>query len=273
MHGRSVGGALTVGVAVAVALASCAGPVAVTGPASPSPDPVQTVQAVTGPIESTLVLPAVTQASPEVTITAREAGRYAMNGGHLSVTDASGATSSVTLPSGVVLDGVTVGPSSVVPVNHPVARAHVSGFALVATLAPASLYRLYETPRSAQGQIDEGPGPFACSLGDPVPHPGSGSEEGATLTCIVPRAVQVFGGLTGVVSVVTGAEDEAVLLPLEAVAGDATAGTVLVLAPGRQPEERRVGLGISDGSRIAVTSGLRAGETVRIPGPDLGARS
>jgi hypothetical protein len=73
--------------------------------------------------------------------------------------------------------------------------------------------------------------------------------------------------------VVTGADDSAVLLPLEAIAGVAASGTVLVMAPGRPPEQRRVGLGISDGSRIAIASGLRAGETVRIPGPDLGARS
>lgn len=271
MRRPGLAGAFTVTIGAAVSLTACAAQVADPGSAPVPSAAEQTVQAVTGPIESTLVLPAVTQASPPVTITARVAGRYAVKGGHLTVTDASGAASPVKLPPGVVLDGVTVAPSSNVPVNHPVARAHTAGFGLVATLAPATLYRMYQTPRAAQGQIDEGPGPFSCSLGDPVPRPAS--EEGATLTCVVPPAVPVFSGLTGVVSVVTGAQNDAVLLPLEAIAGDATAGTVLVLAPSRQPEERRVGLGISDGSRIAVTSGLRAGETVRIPGPDLGARS
>lgn len=270
---RRSGGAVPtlLALAAAVSLASCATPFSDTGPASATPDAGQTVQAVTGPIESTLVLPAVIQASPEVTVTARVAGRYAVLGGRLTVTDASGTTSPVRLPPGVALDEVTVAPSSTVPVNHPVARAHAAGFALVATLAPSALYRMYQAPRGAQGQIDEGPGPFGCALGDPVPHPGP--DEGATLTCLVPSSVRVFSGLTGVVSVVTGAEDSAVLLPLEAIAGDAASGTVLVMAPGRPPEQRRVGLGISDGSRIAIASGLRAGETVRIPGPDLGARS
>jgi hypothetical protein len=171
----------------------------------------------------------------------------------------------------VVLDQLTELSTRMVPVNHPIGRGHVDGFALVAELDAAALYRLYGAPEGARGQIDEGPGPFDCLLADLVPQQADGAM--ATLACVVPRSQRVFAGMPGIMSVRTGSLQQALLLPLEAVAGDAVSGTVLLVQPGTEPQERAVTLGISDGNRIAVTSGLREGDTVRVPGPDLGGRS
>ncbi|WP_347350318.1 hypothetical protein [Intrasporangium sp.] len=270
MRGRWVGLA-----ALALVTAGCA-PGATTltdggtAGAESSRESVESVEAVAGSVESTLVLEAVVQPSAPVTVTARAAGRYSLVDENLRLSSGGSRSQAVALPTGIVVDELTVSSASEVPVNHPVARGHTRGFALVAKVPASALYRLYSPPRGARGQIDKGPGPFACILVDPVPQPGDGE---ATLTCAVPDSVHVYAGMPGLLSVRTGFARDVVVLPLEAIAGDASSGTVLVLRPGRAPEEREVHLGVSDGSRIAVLSGLRAGETVRVPGPDLGGRS
>lgn len=88
------------------------------------------------------------------------------------------------------------------------------------------------------------------------------------VTCAIPPQTPVIAGLPGRIALrLQGVRD--VVVPLEAVAGTAVEGRVLV-RQGDAWVERRVRLGPHDRVRIAVLAGLDPGETVRVPGPFLG---
>jgi hypothetical protein len=79
--------------------------------------------------------------------------------------------------------------------------------------------------------------------------------------------------MTGVMAVATGEAHGVLALPVEAVAGSSQSGRVTLVRADGSTETLDVQLGITDGVRIEIKSGLKAGDRVAIPGPFLpGAR-
>ncbi|MGH4029428.1 hypothetical protein ACQB60_10895 [Actinomycetota bacterium Odt1-20B] len=183
--------------------------------------------------------------------------------------DGEGAERTVEVPSGARLDRHLVAVGDRVPANYPLASVKVKSFALVAPLDKASLYRLYTSPLSAKGQITKGPGPFDCPLANRVPTSAATGDGEAEAVCLVPSDLKVYAGMPAVMALRTKTVKDAVLLPVEAVAGTAEKGRVTVLGKDGKTQERPVKLGVSDGTRVQVVSGVREGERVRVPGPDL----
>jgi macrolide-specific efflux system membrane fusion protein len=70
-------------------------------------------------------------------------------------------------------------------------------------------------------------------------------------------------GMSANVRVPLFRKDDVVLVPTMAVQRDAD-GLFVIVVQGRQTQQRRVQLGISDGINTEVISGLQPGEVVRI---------
>ncbi len=262
--------ACLVAVAVLLLAGGCATGGAPTGATPAGPAAPTTVTVSRGTVIDTVVIPATVQADAQVTVTAPAAGRYTRSGNGFGYRLDSGRTGRLALPAGVGIDGATVAPGRQVPAHFPLARARVDGFALVAQLDAATAYRLYTLPRGARGQVTDGPGPFDCPLADPVPQPVPGTDPPAmSLTCVIPANLAVFDGMPAVMAVTTAVASNVLVLPVEAVAGSAQQGQVwLVDAAGRR-HVQTVTLGITDGVQIQILSGVREGDTVALPAPDL----
>lgn len=252
----------------------CAAGGASTAGVPADPGAAATVTVGRGTVVDTVVIPATVRADAGVTVTAPAAGRYTRSGNGFGYVLDSGRSGRLALPAGVEIAGPTVAPGRHVPADFPLARARVDGFALVAQLDAATAYRLYTLPRGARGQITDGPGPFDCALADPVPEPVSGSDPPAmSLTCVVPGNLAVFAGMPGVMAVTTAVATSVLTLPVEAVAGSAQQGQVWLVDAAGQRHLRTVTLGITDGVQIQIVSGVREGDTVALPAPDLSGGS
>ncbi|QMU97742.1 biotin/lipoyl-binding protein [Microbacterium esteraromaticum] len=140
------------------------------------------------------------------------------------------------------------------------ARHHV-----LATVEPAQLYRLVNTPSEATVTINGGPAPFACT-GVRVQIAEDGT---ASVRCAVPADQTVFAGLPVSLALALGKVDDALVVPVTAVKGGAGSGVVWVEAgEGGEPEERKVTLGVNDGEQVEVLDGLAEGDSIRqfVPG-------
>lgn len=196
-------------------------------------------------------------------------------------------------PPGLKVTDELVDEGQRVAANYPLARGRIEGFAMVAQLDQESLYKVYSPPLSARAQINEGPGPFDCPLANTVPTgtaaasapeqpttdeeldddpegPANSADSGLRLVCVVPPDIDVFAGMAGVMAIKTASVKNALLLPVEAVAGDSSRGEVTVVKPdGGGTETRTVRLGATDGGQVELVSGVREGEKVRVPAPNL----
>lgn len=84
----------------------------------------------------------------------------------------------------------------------------------------------------------------------------------------IPSDLKLVVGMPGLLALKIAEETSAIALPLEAVAGVSQKGQVYVVKKGKRIL-RDVSLGISDGSYIQITSGLKVGEKVALPSPSL----
>lgn len=86
--------------------------------------------------------------------------------------------------------------------------------------------------------------------------------------CLVGKSVEVDAGERSTI-VFNGRHKQSVLtLPVSAVAGRLQKG-VVSCKKGDRWKRKEVGLGISDGANIEITSGLREGDVVAGVSPDL----
>ncbi len=258
-------------------LTGCAGAAAGTAAgtaAPPGPTGPELVSVTRESLTRTVVLPATVQAAPRLQLTAPAAGRYELDGSRVRFRLDTGRTGTLRLPHGVRVVSRLVPDGRHVPRNFPLAVTRLTGFGLVASLDRAATYQLARTPTAARGQVTQGPGPFACPLADRVPlvtgaAPGEAGAPGATLTCVIPGRFPVFAGQAAVMAVSTGSVHGVPALPVEAVAGSVGRGTVTVVDARGHRHAREVRLGLSDGTLVEVRSGLRVGDRVTVPGPDL----
>jgi hypothetical protein len=201
------------------------------------------------------------------------------------ISGTDGATHAVMLPGDSRLDAWIAHDGDSVTLDMPLAVATYSGFALHATVAPEILSGLSVLPPSAQGQVIKGPGPADCRLlgtvglpiaALPAPDPSTpdaapAADPGADpiVNCALPRDLALMTGMRGLIALVSASVRGVPVLPSDAVAGDSQRGSVYLVLPGGSTTLRTVQLGVSDGDRIQILSGLSVGDTVAIPAPDL----
>jgi membrane fusion protein, macrolide-specific efflux system len=155
----------------------------------------------------------------------------------------------------------------------PVVVLRYSGFGVAAEVPAVHAYRLYDGPGAAQAQVTGGPGPVPCvpvesarSAQDP-PAPAEGGVALSVL-CLLPDDARVIAGLSALLGLRTAQRDNVLILPVQAVAGQAGRGKVAKLVNG-QPEVVEVELGVTDGVSVEIVSGLAEGDRVLANGPGL----
>jgi hypothetical protein len=220
---------------------------------------------------------------------------------------ARGKDHPVYVPARAVFSGRLVDNRSAVTAGMPIVSARYIGYAIVAEIGQDQAYKVADSLASVRVQIKGGPGPFRCTpLGTiaalpsgtipppppppppPKPDPGStkppppppppaapddepapSAETGLQLVCRPPAGVRMINGAAATVEVVTGQAVNALVLPVEAVAGVQGRGKVDVVQPDGTRQTRDVVLGLTDGRVVQIRSGLTGKETVAVPGPNL----
>jgi hypothetical protein len=125
------------------------------------------------------------------------------------------------------------------------------------------------------GDKTPGTGKPAEKPGPPEQNPGAGTNPsdptGLRLVCTPPADVKLINGASADLEVVTAKVANALVVPVEAVAGTQGRGKVDVVRPDRSRETRDVVLGLTDGKVVEIKSGLTGDETLAVPGPNLPA--
>jgi multidrug efflux pump subunit AcrA (membrane-fusion protein) len=195
----------------------------------------------------------------------------------LAVITNNGDELSVRMPQAGAVMSADIMQGQHVAVGDPLFTIAPARYTVTVPVEPAVLYRLYERPLNITVAIDRGPATFACpfvSIGAATPTGANPLESQVTLVCAVPATVRAFSGVRAQVAITTAAADNVLWLPVEAVEGAADLGRVTVVRNGQQISQAVV-LGISDGARVEIVSGLTEGDAVLefpdVTGPDSGA--
>ncbi|OCA94584.1 efflux RND transporter periplasmic adaptor subunit [Actinobaculum suis] len=149
------------------------------------------------------------------------------------------------------------------------------------SITPDQLYGLEQLPGEATVAIKDGPAPFTCtglqtitaSAGSSSGVPGLGPTQGGSgkeatgsspqLRCAIPAEQQVYDGISAKLEIAGQNATGVLVVPVSAVEGRYREGVVYIPGPeGKKPEKRTVGLGITDGKIIQITSGLEEGEEI-----------
>jgi hypothetical protein len=217
-----------------------------------------------------------------------------------AVIHAGTARHNVDVPAGSAFLGRLVDDRATVTVGMPVVSAKYSGYGIVAEINGMEAYKISDSLGSVQGQIQGGPGPFACTVlgtisalpagvvpnepappqtdpltGLPMPAPPGGSGDSPSseatslrLVCIPPAEIRMINGANATLELITARVSGALTLPVEAVAGSQGRGQVDVVRNGAR-ETREVELGLTDGRYIEIKSGLTGDEEIAVPAPNL----
>ena len=189
-------------------------------------------------------------------------------------TDTVKSTAAGTLAELDVLKGQEVA------VGADVASVDPGTLTVKAPLTQTQQFRLLKPPAAAEVQAQGGPAPFTCTgltmsaapQGDPGTSPqqsfdpyatssGSGPTT-AEISCPVPGGATVFAGMSVDLTVDTGSVAGVLAVPASAVQGSVGSGNVWVLGPNGTPMQKKVSLGLTDGTLVQVTSGLAEGDEV-----------
>lgn len=187
----------------------------------------------------------------------------------------------VAAPIAGVLSSLPVLAGQTVAIGDAVGSVAPPSFSVSATLPAEQQYRLIHRPTEGTVTVTGGPAPFVCTgltittppatAGDAAPSAPSGTGGGAgggggsttTVRCAVPAEVTVFAGLKADVTISAGRAENVLTVPTTAVKGSAEKGIVYVPdAKGGSPAEVAVTLGLTDGTSVEVTSGLKEGDSV-----------
>jgi membrane fusion protein, macrolide-specific efflux system len=191
-------------------------------------------------------------------------------------------TVTVTATAAGTLSSVSVIPGQSVSVGDSVGQVAPPTFSVSGTLSPAELYRLLNQPTQATVTITGGPAPFTCvgltissSLAGASPDStgdsgssGSSTSGGTTVSCAVPSTVRVFNGLQAKLAIPGGSVKHVLVAPVTAVEGIADVGDVYLVDANGKAVKTAVKLGLNDGTRVQILSGLHEGDSIRefVPG-------
>jgi membrane fusion protein, macrolide-specific efflux system len=220
-----------------------------------------------GNIRSVLVLDGAVAAVDPIVVKARADGtiskvsktsrRVAANAVLAVITAEKGRLRVLMPQTGVVLAAEIV-KGQQVAVGDPLFTVAPARYTVTIPVDPALLYRLYERPLNITVAIDGGPAPFDCpyvSIGAATSQGANPLESQITLVCAVPATIRAFSGIRAQVAITTAAADNVLWLPVEAVEGAADLGRVTVVRDGQHLSQAVV-LGITDGARVEIVSGL-----------------
>ena len=219
---------------------------------------------------------------------------------------ADGKPNNVDVPAGSTFGGRLVDDRATVTAGMPIASAKYAGYGIVAEIDGEQAYRISDAAQgTVQAQIKNGPGPFPCTLlgtiaalpvgtvpappptqpepddteatgaNTPAPpprqqEPGNSSEPtGLRLVCTAPADVKLINGAAATLELVTASAQDALVVPVEAVAGGQGKGKVDVVGADGAKVTTDVVLGLTDGKVVEIKSGLTGDETLAVPGPNL----
>ncbi|WP_158843790.1 efflux RND transporter periplasmic adaptor subunit [Saccharothrix deserti] len=218
-----------------------------------------------------------------------------------------GKPNNVDVPAGSTFGGRLVDDRATVTAGMPIASAKYAGYGIVADINGEQAYQIADAAQGVvQAQIKNGPGPFPCTLlgtiaalpvgtvpapppaqpgtdtqpsgsnvpGPPVqqqPQEPSNSSEptGLRLVCTAPGDVKLINGAAATLELVTATAQNALVVPVEAVAGGQGKGKVDVVGPDGAKQTKDVELGLTDGKVVEIKAGLTGEETLAVPGPNL----
>jgi len=228
-------------------------------------------------ITATTTVDVVSLATPEYVVVAPSSGELhyveqAGDGASLreGTVVATVGTASVTVPVDSTVVERLLPEGMRVQAGVPVLRARYGGFAVSGVVSPEDMYRLAADPTGARVQLEPGPAVQECRAVSPPPRessPEAGGDQMPVL-CLLPDSDGVVADLPGVLAITTGVAKDVLTLPLTAVAGSVGTGVVTV-ADGDRYVDTPVELGITNGIRVEITSGLDEGDLVLPYGPDL----
>jgi len=253
---------------------------------SPSSDPLvpQPVIPSRATIRSVVVLDGAIRPIEPVQVKAPMDGVVGLGGleagadlqtGEMLMTIKGVGTAIVTSPAAAVLMTLSVVDGQRVRIGDVLAVLAPTRFRAEAIVEPALLYRLYTRPVSIRAQIDRGPAPFDCpylSVGADLSSGGNPLDAPVIFRCAVPDGVRAFAGVRVELAVTTAIAENALLVPVEAVEGTADSGVVTVVQPDGTQVRRSVTLGITDGVRVQVLSGLTDIDRI-LEFPSLGGKN
>jgi hypothetical protein len=187
----------------------------------------------------------------------------------------------------------------------PIASAKHAGYGIVAEIDGEQAYQISDAAHgTVQAQIKNGPGPFPCALlgtiaalpvgtvpapppvqpepdpqaggtNTPAPPPppqepeNSSEPTGLRLVCTAPADVKLINGAAATLELVTASVQNALVVPVEAVAGGQGRGKVDVVGADGVKQTKDVELGLTDGKVVEIKSGLTGEEKLAVPGPNL----
>ncbi len=189
----------------------------------------------------------------------------------------------VDVPAGAVFLARLADDQSTVTAGVPIVSAKHVGYGIVADIDGAQAYKISGSLGTVQAQIQGGPGPFKCSVLGTInalpqqdqqgqqqqQQQGEQAATGMKLVCIPPADVKMINGAGATLEVVTETANNALVLPVEAVAGVQGRGQVDVVGPDGTRQTKEVVLGLTDGRVIEIKSGLTGDETIAVPAPNL----
>lgn len=163
-----------------------------------------------------------------------------------------------------------------VPSNYPVAIVQYTGFALNVE-ADNFLSTLPEYAElKAKFQVYDGVGPtdmiaVVSPAADENAFTGIVPQEGI-LQCLISQTVDVKSGQSATVVITATTRNDVLILPLSVIAGRQGTGLVTVITPNGERVETKVTLGVTDGAKIEILSGLEEGDVVSATPPNLDPR-
>ena len=240
----------------------------------------QTVRVETGDIVPTLSLKAQVGAGVDFAVLASKVGVFVPSvesGQRVEQGTVLGSVEDRQLVSPVGATVVSViAARTTVPANYPVVTLRFDGFGLTGDLSNL-VATVGNAPFAGKFQVTDGVGPTDCSGVVPLASDASSGAEGQSSTisvsdsyaCLIPTDSLVRAGQSAILVVTAQARNDVASLPVTAVAGRLQKGQV------RRPDGTvvDVGLGATDGARIEITSGLKAGDAVSATPPDLDPQS
>ncbi|MGW6934425.1 efflux RND transporter periplasmic adaptor subunit [Lentzea sp. NPDC054927] len=213
-----------------------------------------------------------------------------------------GAPNYVEIPAGATFGGRLVDDKATVTAGMPLASAKHVGYALVGDIDGAQAYKISGALTDVTAQIKNGPGPFPCTVLGTIaalpqatipekpkdtPDPKTettgqqqqpkqpdqpqqpSASTGLRIVCTGGADVQMINGATASIEVTTGKAAQALVVPVEAVAGTQGKGKVDVIQPDGSRRTIDVTLGLTDGKVVEIKSGLTGDEELAVPGPNL----
>jgi len=129
-------------------------------------------------------------------------------------------------------------------------------------------------PPADQQQVPAGgsappPAPPADEPAEPAGGTEGSAASGLRLVCTAPADTKLINGAAATLKIVTQTAANALVVPVEAVAGGQGKGTVEVVKDDGTTQLVQVELGLTDGKVIEVRSGLKGDEKLSVPGPNL----